>query len=104
MPEYYEATAVNKILEKLSNEPAYYHTGETFFAGVSAVEMELICLPKSEVRKAVHGSWRLETDEEMPDPLFKLVVCSECGKTTNDTFPFCPYCGAIMDQKLKSNN
>lgn len=42
------------------------------------------------------GRWRLETDEEMPDPLFKLVVCSECGKTANDTYPYCPNCGFPM--------
>lgn len=50
------------------------------------------------------GSWRLESDAEMPDPLFKLVVCSVCGKTANDTYPFCPQCGNPMDQGVKSSD
>ena len=42
------------------------------------------------------GSWRLETDEEEPSPMFKLVVCSDCGKTANNTYNFCPECGKRM--------
>ena len=42
------------------------------------------------------GSWRLETDEEEPNPMFKHVVCSECGKSANNTYNFCPECGKRM--------
>ena len=42
------------------------------------------------------GKWRLETDEEEPNPMFKLVVCSACGQTANHTYSFCPNCGASM--------
>lgn len=44
-----------------------------------------------------HGKWRLETDEEMPNPMFKLVVCSVCNEKANHTYKFCPNCGAKMD-------
>ena len=42
------------------------------------------------------GSWRLEMDEEEPNPMFKHVVCSDCGKSANNTYNFCPECGKRM--------
>lgn len=50
----------------------------------------------SEMREARYGTWRLETDEEMPNPMFKLVICSECNETANSTYKFCPNCGSVM--------
>ena len=43
-----------------------------------------------------HGEWRLETDEECANPMFKLVVCSCCGERANNTYHYCPSCGAEM--------
>ena len=40
------------------------------------------------------GEWRLETNEEEPNPMFKLVVCSKCGSKANHTYPYCPHCGS----------
>lgn len=40
--------------------------------------------------------WRLETDEECPLPMFKLVICSNCKEPTNETHKFCPHCGYKM--------
>lgn len=45
----------------------------------------------------VHGAWSLESDEEMPDFMFKLVICSACGEKANHTYNYCPNCGAKMD-------
>lgn len=42
------------------------------------------------------GRWRLETDEEEPNAFFKLVVCTACEKTANNTYNYCPNCGADM--------
>ena len=44
-----------------------------------------------------YGKWKLESDEEMPDFMFKLVVCSECGEKANHTYKFCPNCGIEMN-------
>ena len=46
----------------------------------------------------VHGRWRIETDEEEPHPMFKLVVCSACKEKANGTYNYCPNCGAKMDE------
>jgi hypothetical protein len=42
------------------------------------------------------ATWRLETDEECPNPMFKLVICSNCKESANNTYKFCPYCGYEM--------
>ena len=42
------------------------------------------------------GKWRLETTEEMPDPMFKLAVCTYCDEKANNTYKFCPHCGKFM--------
>lgn len=43
-----------------------------------------------------YGKWRLETNEEMPNPMFKLVVCTVCNNKANNTYKFCPHCGELM--------
>ena len=52
---------------------------------------------KADYAEVKHGEWTLETDEEMPNPLFKLVICSVCKDKANGTYNFCPHCGAKMD-------
>lgn len=42
------------------------------------------------------ATWRLETDEEEPNPMFKMVICSNCDKAANTTYKFCPNCGCVM--------
>ena len=53
--------------------------------------------PAADVEPVRHGEWRLETDTEEPNPMFKLVVCSNCNSKANHTYPYCPHCGAKMD-------
>lgn len=43
------------------------------------------------------GKWILESDEEMPNPMFKLVKCSVCDNKTGHTFTYCPCCGTLMN-------
>jgi hypothetical protein len=52
--------------------------------------------PTADVVEIKYGKWRLETDEEMPDFMFKLVVCSVCGSKSNQMYRYCPCCGAKM--------
>ena len=46
---------------------------------------------------ARYGTWSPEPDEEMPDLMFKHVVCSACKGKANTTYKFCPCCGAKMN-------
>jgi predicted RNA-binding Zn-ribbon protein involved in translation (DUF1610 family) len=54
-----------------------------------------------EVVPARYGTWRLETDKEEANPMFKLVVCSACNEKSNTTYKFCPNCGAKMIPSIK---
>lgn len=54
-----------------------------------------------EVVPARYGSWSPEPDEEMPDPMFKHVVCSACSEKSNTTYKYCPNCGAKMITPIK---
>lgn len=51
-----------------------------------------------------HGEWLLEPDEDEPNFMFKLLVCSVCDGKANDTYDFCPNCGAHMTKKKETND
>lgn len=53
-------------------------------------------ISKGVIGQVRHGEWRLETDEECSNPMFKLVVCSCCGEKANNVYHYCPSCGAEM--------
>jgi len=49
MEEYIKLEDLNKLLLEMFNEPGYMHSGETFYAGVCAVndavkDLPVICL------------------------------------------------------------
>jgi hypothetical protein len=52
-----------------------------------------------EYRLIKYGTWRAETDEEEPNPIFKCAVCSVCGGVSGTTFKYCPNCGAKMTKE-----
>jgi hydrogenase maturation factor HypF (carbamoyltransferase family) len=54
-----------------------------------------------EVVPAKYGTWRIESDEEEPNPMFKLAVCSACNEKSNTTYKYCPNCGANMITPIK---
>jgi hypothetical protein len=58
-------------------------------------------MKSEEVVPARYGTWRLETDEEEPNPMFKFVVCSACNEKSNTAYKFCPNCGAKMITSIK---
>lgn len=47
--EYIKLSDVQAILERLKKEPGYWHTGETFYAGVYSVESEIVDLPRIQI-------------------------------------------------------
>ena len=49
-----------------------------------------------EYRLIKYGTWRAETDDEEPNPMFKHAVCSVCNGTSGTAFKYCPHCGAKM--------
>jgi hypothetical protein len=43
-----------------------------------------------------HAAWKIEPVNEMTNPPFRKVVCSNCNKKAMTTFKFCPNCGIKM--------
>lgn len=87
---------VDEVIKKLYMEPTYQHEGEDFYVGVCTVAGNISELPVVDLQEVKRGTWCLETDEEEPNPMFKLVVCSACEGKSNTTYKFCPNCGADM--------
>lgn len=49
--------------------------------------------------KQIVSHWRLETDKEEPNPLFKNIVCCNCNRCVGAVnletdYIYCPYCGS----------
>lgn len=55
----------------------------------------------ADVQEVRYGCWQLESDEDMLDPMFKLVVCSACERKANEPYSYCPHCGASMVDGIK---
>lgn len=49
MEKYIKLSDIEELLEKLYDEPGYWHTGETFYAGISAVQQAIKDLPVMQV-------------------------------------------------------
>lgn len=49
MDKYVKLEDLNNLLDKLYKEPEYQHTGETYYAGICAVQCELDSLPTIEM-------------------------------------------------------
>lgn len=49
--KYVKLEDVKALINRLFNEPKYQHNGETYYAGIAAVDMELDTLSVIEVDK-----------------------------------------------------
>ena len=87
---------MKELLERLYTELRYYGPNDKF-------NKEFYLTLTENIIKELqpHGTWRAETDEEEPNPMFKWVVCSACNGKSNTTYKFCPNCGADMLNETK---
>lgn len=67
---------------------------------------ELGISPKKNNKKVKRtvSKWRLETDEEEPNPLFKNIICCNCGRAVgannlSTDYIYCPYCGSKNQER-----
>ena len=103
---YVKFEDIRALLDKLNNEPQCQHTGETYYAGIAAVDMELDTLPTIEVEESSpYAEW-------IPEGKSFLGIdyrCSGCGKLADEgnsghfniLTAFCKNCGRKM--KVKEN-
>ena len=93
MKEYIEREAISTLVEDIKENfnPIHHTVIDAFIYYVNEK------LPAADVAPVIHGTWSLESDEEMPNFMFKLVICSACGEKANHTYNYCPNCGAKMN-------
>lgn len=107
MEKYYKVNDVKDVIKKLAKEPAYQHTGESFYNGVCAVEGALMCLETVMIEELKVGKWLNEDFPDKPVTQLTMAVCSVCNGCAYRTdhgytilSKYCPYCGAKMKENI----
>ena len=54
MEEYVKLSEIIAVLDKLYEEPGYWHTGETFFAGICEAKSAIMDLPTVQLKEEVN--------------------------------------------------
>lgn len=87
MEEYIKLKDLEELLASLYQEPEYQHNGETYYAGISAVQIDISSLPTIQIPESAQWLPYSHT----------MMECSACGRhTTIHRYRYCPYCGAPM--------
>lgn len=102
--KYVKLEDVQALINKLFNEPQYQHTGETYYAGIAAVDMELSDLPTIDITESVIEAEWISDREGLLGSDYR---CSACGKLADEgnsghfniLTPFCKNCGHKMIAK-----
>lgn len=85
MPRYIDADKLKDDIRR------FWHPSAQRFELLASIDH----IPTENVREATHGHWFISWDGE--------IICSVCGKHNPvhlmQNFPFCPYCGAEMDEE-----
>lgn len=87
MEEYIKLKDLAETLTKLNQEPGYWHAGETYYAGISAVGDAVSDLPTIQIPEPAEWLSYSHT----------MMECSACKRhTAIHRYRYCPYCGAYM--------
>ena len=96
MKEYIERAAVEKFIEDGLNNP---DKNKAFGHAAIEIMTEVHYMPAADVAEVRHGRWeRVST----ASGIISRVRCSVCAGTQPLTFenmPYCPTCGARMDEE-----
>lgn len=88
-----DADALNS---RLSKETDYSDDGDM---EINADSVFIAISEAPTIDPVKHGKWEDENPIE-PNPMFRAMVCSVCGRTEGSPNDFCPYCGAKMDGEV----
>ena len=97
-----KTSSINKVKDAITKEfeksidawRGLVTTDNMFLIGRIDAYETAIAIVEHKFKTVGEGEWILETNEEEPNPMFKLVVCSKCGSKANHTYPYCPHCGS----------
>ena len=105
MEKYIKLSDVAKALKDLYNEPEYYHEGETFYAGICAVEDAIAELSTTDIDDHQCAEWLV-----INKGLFGSdYACSNCGTKALEgnrghydiLTAYCSNCGYRLHKKEK---
>ena len=87
-----ELDQVKKLISRLYNEPEYLHKGETYYAGLCALDLELNTLPTVQIKQG-----KPLRVLEGPCNAKRFFICSCCAKKIDSTDKWCKHCGTKLD-------
>lgn len=98
MVDYIKREDAIKVAEKygLANGSVLgRHTGLA-----DCIASEIASIPIADIEEVKHGHWILRpaSNRIVDDDYY---VCSSCGQSSYDETPYCPECGAKMDEEDK---
>ena len=73
--------------------------------GVNDIKGMLRSIPAADVAPVVHAHWEMKPVDTTPGTYhLKKAFCSNCGKPNKQYRPpYCPHCGAKMDEEEHNN-
>lgn len=99
MVEYIKREDAIKIAEKYGLANGSVLGRHTELA--DCIASEIATIPAADVVPVIRGRW-LTWDEKFPDKVNGKnlgVFCSECENHADYSSPYCPHCGARMDEE-----
>lgn len=98
MADYIKREDAIKVAEKygLANGSVLgRHTGLA-----DCIASEIAAIPIADIEEVKHGHWifRPASNRMVDDDCY---VCSSCGQSSYDETPYCPECGAKLDEENK---
>ena len=91
-----ESMSFPETFEEFTNQYKIVDKEQVYTNGSELIPIFRVKQQLEHVEDCNWGEWRFETNEEMPNPMFKLVVCKSCNNTANSAYKFCPNCGRKM--------
>jgi len=84
---------------------APFFVGDSVYYAWVAFRVDVNQIPRIEAERVRHAHWiELKEDHMSCDNAFPVesayyFTCSECGHSFSDDTPYCPHCGARMDEE-----
>lgn len=99
MADYIDRQEVIKKLEELDSRLMRGHYVDEC-AGVTMANAVVQSVPAADVKPVVHGRWEMKPENTTPGIYHvKKAFCTNCGKPNKQYRPpYCPHCGAKMDE------